>query len=172
MGCAVRCHSSTCTRRNSAAVSSVGKPLPGIEIDVRDAGSCETASLMIHSILGFEPLTCVVNCAGVGYASSSDSEEILDVNLFGAKRVLEAFVPILDERFGRVVNVGAAGGPAYLETCDDDVRALLTSPGVTWDEIESHARGALAAEVHDDSGYGLSKAALCGVRGDTTEPVV
>ncbi|KAH8059077.1 hypothetical protein JL722_5630 [Aureococcus anophagefferens] len=154
------CRDGDAGSRAAMRVEDEGAYCENIEIDVTDDDACETAAVMVQSLLGFEPLTCLVNCAAVGHATCSDGAKIVDVNLRGAKRVCDAFLPIMDERFGRVVNVGAGGGAGYVETCEDVARRLLTSPDVRWDDVEAYARGALAAEVHDDQGYGLSKACL------------
>ena len=154
------CRDGDAGSRAAMRVEDDGAYCENIEIDVTDDDACETAAVMVQSLLGFEPLTCLVNCAAVGYATCADGATIVDVNLRGAKRVCDAFLPIMDERFGRVVNVGAGGGAGYVETCEDVARQLLTSPDVRWDDVEAYARGALAAEVHDDHGYGLSKACL------------
>ena len=154
------CRDGDAGSRAAMRIEDDGAYCENIEIDVTDDDACETAAVMVHSLMGFEPLTCLVNCAAVGRATCADGATIVDVNLRGAKRVCDAFLPIMDERFGRVVNVGAGGGAGYVETCEDVARQLLTSPDVRWDDVEAYARGALAAEVHDDQGYGLSKACL------------
>ncbi|KAH8069732.1 hypothetical protein JL721_5621 [Aureococcus anophagefferens] len=153
------CRDGDAGSRAAMRVEDEGAYCENIEIDVTDDDACETAAVMVQSLLGFEPLTCLVNCAAVATPTRSTALKSRTPTC-AARSVCDAFLPIMDERFGRVVNVGAGGGAGYVETCEDVARRLLTSPDVRWDDVEAYARGALAAEVHDDQGYGLSKACL------------
>ena len=58
--------------------------------------------------LGGEKLFAICNNAGIGFGNSIP--DTLNTNLYGPKRVTEAFLPLLDPKVGRVVNVGSGGG--------------------------------------------------------------
>jgi len=115
----------------------------------------------------------LVNNAGVGLSHGVDSQEILNVNLKGPKRVFEAFLPLLDPKKGRVVNVSSGCASAYMKGSMSgkpmggnslaDKKDLL-SWDVTWEQImsvvarESKASG---GKIDSFAAYGLSKAGLC-----------
>ena len=42
------------------------------------------------------------------------NEEIISVNLYGSKLTTEAFLPMIDPKVGRIVNVGSGAGPSYV----------------------------------------------------------
>lgn len=52
-------------------------------------------------------LTAIVNNAGTGLAHGSSDEMILNVNVLGPKRVVDAFQSFLDPAGSRIVNVGS-----------------------------------------------------------------
>ena len=76
-----------------------------------------------------------MNNAGV-FSSPAGIAEVLEVNLFGIKRVLDRFYSILDTEDARVVNITSASGPNYLSSADPLVRRVLTDSQVTWDDIQ------------------------------------
>ena len=125
------------------------------EKDVR--GECEAAGTALYGI---------VNNAGV-FSSPAGIAEVLEVNLFGIKRVLDHFYSILDTEDARVVNVTSASGPNYLSSADPPVRRVLTDSQVTWEDIQHVVQLFLQnienAAVVDQaqkasSAYGFSKA--------------
>ena len=98
----------------------------------------------------------IVNNAGVGFDHSM--QRTLDVNTYGAKRVCEAFLPLL-QKDGRIVNTASASGPNYVSRSSGEERQLLTDPEVTWEALDSFMKEA-GAEPRGRQPYGLSKACL------------
>ena len=80
-----------------------------------------------------------MNNAGV-FSSSAGIAEVLEVNLFGIKRVFDQFCGILDTEDARVVNVTSASGPNYLSSADPSIRRGLTDSRATWEDILHVAR--------------------------------
>lgn len=101
--------------------------------------------------------------------------EMLQLHLYGARRVTEALAGMLEDR-GRLVYISSGGAPACAAKCREDRRALLSSPDLTWEQIDGLARDVLVAlkalpgDADDSSvlaatgvawglgGYGFSKA--------------
>ena len=64
------------------------------------------------------------------------NEEIIKVNLYGSKLATEAFLPMVDPKVGRIVNVGSGAGPMYVKGVKDkDSLDLLSSCShkTTWE---------------------------------------
>lgn len=141
-----------------------------LPIDVADDVSVSAAADRVASELGRSPapLYGVVNNAGIGLGSS-DMRAVLNVNTHGPRRVVDAFLPLLDKR-GRIVNVSSASGPMFLAGCRDDRKRALTAPTVTWADVEAVMNECLelaegggdfaAAGFGSGNAYGLSKACL------------
>jgi len=126
-------------------------------------------------------LDAIVNNAGIGIKTGK-SESVMNTNLYGVKRVCDAFLPFLETNGGRVVNVGSGAGPIYvksLTTDDDDTddQRFLCEGGsgassssssgdkaFTWEDIDNYAKthaDAACKNTNDFVGeYGLSKALL------------
>ena len=141
-----------------------------VQIDVADDESVALAADEIADRSSEErPLYGLVNNAGIGLGSA-DMERVLDVNTRGPKRVCDAFLPLIESDGGRVVNVASASGPNFVNRCSEERQQLLTSPEVTWTEIEDLMDEALQIDARggsfedaglgDGSPYGLSKACL------------
>ncbi len=138
-----------------------------VQLDVADEESVERAADEVASKLGPEGLYGIVNNAGIG-ARHNALREVLEVNTCGPRRVCRAFVPLIEHRDGRVVNVSSAAGPKFVAECDARPRELLTDPEATWDEIEGFIEECLEATdgdfdetgIGNGSAYGLSKACL------------
>jgi carbonyl reductase 1 len=140
-----------------------------LELDVSDDASVASAAREVASRFGTEPppLYGLVNNAGIG---SGDLSTVLNVNARGPRRVCEAFLPLLDPKAGRVVNVSSASGPNFVSRCSTERQRALTDPEVTWEQIEALMDESLAIEAKGgdfaaaglDGGeaYGLSKACL------------
>jgi len=135
--------------------------IKNVQIDVSSDESVALAAKTVESKLGSSKLYAVVNNAGAGH---SPPETIVDTNLYGPKRVCDAFLPLLSPETGRIVNVGSGSGPNYVSKVKDDraLRFLCCDPNenLTWDWIDSYAKSALGEEGDAGSGYGLSKALL------------
>ena len=91
---------------------------------------CEPRGNVLHGI---------VNNAGI-FSSSAGASEVLEVNLFGIKRVFDEFRTILDAHDARVVNVTSASGPNYLSSADPSIRKVLTDSQATWEDIKQIAQ--------------------------------
>lgn len=150
-----------------------------VEMDVTDDASVRAAAISLRTLLAGRKLHAIVSNAGVFEAGSMT--HVLNTNARGAKRVCDAFVPLLDERVGRVVFVSSSAGPAFVSTCSPERRRVLVDPAVSWAqldaiisevaEIEQRARGAppgadfRAVGLGDGASletlaYGLSKACV------------
>lgn len=138
-----------------------------VQLDVADDGSvADAAEFVAQRFDSKRPLYGIVNNAGVG---QGDMAWVLDVNTRGARRVCQAFVPLIGDG-GRVVSVSSASGPNFVAACDPERQEVLTSPDVTWAQIEALMEECLAIEAGDGdfesrglgegSAYGLSKACL------------
>ncbi len=113
---AARGHSVYATARTEedlAALQEIELVTP-VRLDVRDIGQVREAVKLV--IDQGEGLYGLVNNAGLGelglLASWTDEEvrDIFEVNVFGPFRVTNAFLPLLLESRGRVVNIGSQGG--------------------------------------------------------------
>jgi carbonyl reductase 1 len=81
--------------------------------------------------------------AGTGLAHGTDAQTQLQTNLYGPKRMVEAFLPLISSTEGRIVNVGSGAGPIFVgnEKCPLEVKKMLCSPDVTWEQIDTLCKG-------------------------------
>ncbi|MFB6374433.1 MAG: SDR family NAD(P)-dependent oxidoreductase [Bradymonadaceae bacterium] len=161
--------------RGEEARAAIAEDHPGadtrievVQLDVADDDSVEEAADAVSSSLDDEPLYGIVNNAGIG-DRTNPLETVLNVNVYGPRRVCEALVPLITHPDGRVVNVSSAAGPNFVADCSPERQDLLTSPDVTWELIEEFMEECLTADdevgfdhagIGDESAYGLSKALL------------
>ena len=96
-----------------------------VPIDVADDESVRSAARFVAGHRGATGLFGVVNNAGIGWPDSA-LHEVLEVNLHGMRRVCEAFIPMLVEDQGRVVNITSAAGPNYVSKCGTEQQRFLT----------------------------------------------
>jgi len=150
--------------KGQAAVLSIIDSLPEcrgavelVQIDAISDSSVASALETVKAKLGSAALYAVVNNAGTGLAHGGTAESIIDTNLYGPKRVCEAFIPLLSTTEGRIVNVGSGMGPRFVSKCDDDTKRVVTSFDVTWQEIERVVKKNLDQKA---DAYGLSKCCL------------
>jgi NAD(P)-dependent dehydrogenase (short-subunit alcohol dehydrogenase family) len=142
-----------------------------LTLDVANDTSVKDAAAEIVSRYPDDPhpLYAVVNNAGIA-SEAGDMRTVLNVNVHGVNRVCEAFIPLLNQHSGRVVNVASASGPMFLARCRPDVQNQLTRADITWGEIENTMSrcltlaaqsGSFEAEGYaDGSPYGFSKACV------------
>jgi len=148
-------------RRGPKAVKSLLAEVPGSEgrieflrIDVTMDRSVRAAADSLASRFGTSSaLWGIVNNAGIASGSAS---EILNVNVYGVKRVCDAFLPILDPT-GRIVNISSGVGPGYVRRSSAEDQSLLCNPAVTWEALERYVQ---SKGSHAENPYGLSKAIL------------
>lgn len=92
-----------------------------LKLDVTNTKDIEAASCYIKTRLGEEGLWGLVNNAGVWCFAEIEMtcdkivQKIMDVNLFGAIRVTRAFLPLIKQAHGRVINVSSVLGRVSVE---------------------------------------------------------
>lgn len=141
-----------------------------VSIDVSKDASVAAAARTVADRFGRDaPLYGVVNNAGVG-TSAGGMEEVLAVNTAGVHRVCEAFLPLIDPKGGRIVNVTSAAGPSFVARCSPERQRFLLDPATDWPALERFMEecAALAREGDEDAfakrglgdgnPYGISKA--------------
>jgi len=52
----------------------------------------------------------------------------------------DAFLPMLDQKEGRIVNVGSGEGPGYVEKASAEDQKFLITPDVDWEKIEDYVK--------------------------------
>jgi NAD(P)-dependent dehydrogenase (short-subunit alcohol dehydrogenase family) len=91
-----------------------GRVIP-VEIDVTDDASIRAAADRVRDELSCRGLDGLVNNAGIGLAAPVEymRPDVLrhqfDVNVFGQIAVTQAFLPLIREARGRIVNMGSVG---------------------------------------------------------------
>ena len=149
-----------------AAPADAAARLELLRIDTTSDESVGAAAAIVAASLGGATLYALVNNAGCGLAHGVAGEVVLDTNLHGAKRVVDAFAPLLQSDGARIVNVGSGAGPMYIATVPNKAKKMLCSADVTWAEIDRHARermekASFAADRGARGPYGLSKVRTC-----------
>eukprot|EP00467_Chlorarachnion_reptans_P005567 CAMPEP_0114499110 /NCGR_PEP_ID=MMETSP0109-20121206/7236_1 /TAXON_ID=29199 /ORGANISM="Chlorarachnion reptans, Strain CCCM449" /LENGTH=282 /DNA_ID=CAMNT_0001676643 /DNA_START=18 /DNA_END=866 /DNA_ORIENTATION=- len=171
-----KCHVYLCSRnedKGKAAVAEILKASPEakLELVVMDVGKDESVKAAAKKLEG-TTFYAVVNNAGTGFAHGATSDAILNVNLHGPKRVCDAFLPMLDQKEGRIVNVSSGAASSYVKgsmgstkmgKASAEEKKPLTSFDVTWEQILSCVEAekkASGGKIDGLSVYGLSKAGL------------
>ncbi len=94
--------------------------LTPVKIDVTDGASIRAAADQVTTALAGEPLSGLVNNAGIAvsgpveYLPIEEVRKQLEVNFIGHVAVTQAFLPLLRRSRGRVVNIGSVGGEIAL----------------------------------------------------------
>jgi NAD(P)-dependent dehydrogenase (short-subunit alcohol dehydrogenase family) len=141
-----------------------------VEIDVSSDESVTVAAQHLASRFDeVTPLHGIINNAGMGF-TEAPMRTVLEVNSYGPRRVVDAFLPLLDREAGRIVNVSSAAGPMFVAACAPERQRELTHADVTWQEVEAVMKECLAlaeedgdfeaAGLGEKNAYGLSKACL------------
>ncbi len=92
-----------------------GVNLTPVIMDVTDRATVAAAAEQVSSQLQGPGLYGLVNVAGVGmvrpveYLSAAELKEIFDINVFGQIAVTQAFLPLLRQAHGRIVNISSVG---------------------------------------------------------------
>ena len=142
-----------------------------LELDTASDESVAAAKTTLVKELGGEEqggLYAICNNAGIAGGELSD---IFNVNLRGPRRVDAAFLPLLDQEHGRIVQVSSGAASQCVQKCSDERRAFFGEAGQphSWASIEGVADEAEALGVAKFGeaglgaalgGYGLSKALL------------
>jgi NAD(P)-dependent dehydrogenase (short-subunit alcohol dehydrogenase family) len=156
----------------AGAPASWASRLEVLRIDVADDASVASAAAS-----SAQPLYAVVANAGIADGSAA---EIVDVNLRGVKRTVDAFAPLLaagDD--ARLVHISSGSAPMFVEKCAPERQRFFTAGCDSWAALDAAARefvAAAAAEAADggaalialgypasetfSGAYGFSKAAL------------
>jgi len=163
--------------RGKEAVNSILQAAPDAKVTlvVIDVASTASVQAAAASLADEKPFHAIVNNAGVGLAQVGvTADDILNVNVYGAKRVNEAFLPLLNPEGGRLVGTSSGVASSYagnsfqgkpMGLLPSAERAPLQSSDVTWAQLEQimarekelgYGEGQAAAYA----AYGLSKAVL------------
>merc|ERR1711865_99977 len=154
--------------RGQAAIESLALPAAAaarcsiVQLDVASADSVSAAAATVKEMLGDTRLYGLVNNAGAGGNQQTElnPQIIVDVNLYGTKRVTEAFLPFLEQQ-GRVVNLGSGAAGGYVNKLGEtDAARTMIKDDITFDEIVAHLEEHLGGDADGMGGYGPSKAAL------------
>jgi carbonyl reductase 1 len=147
-----------------------------VVLDVTSEDSVKAAADLLKDV----NLYAIVNNAGTGLGHNTTVDDIINVNLFGAKRVTDAFLPMLQKDGGRIANTSSGAASGYVSgkmfgstagVCTKDQRRPLIDPNVTWEQIEEIVEIERAAGYTKETGegkkqnaslcaYGLSKACM------------
>ncbi len=161
--------------RGRAAAEDLSKTRPAfkdriavVALDVADAGSVKSAAKHVADVCDAERLYGLVNNAGVGTAAGATLAAVLEVNVLGVQRTCEAFLPLLDPRAGRIVNVTSAAGPTYVAGCSPEMSRFFLDAEGDWPLLATFIGDCIAMEgnpaafaakgLGDGAAYGLSKA--------------
>ena len=134
-------------------------------LDVTDESSISAALQQIRFTLGAQPLTGLVNNAGIAVAGPLEFLPIaelrrqLEVNVIGQIAVTQAVLPLLRQSRGRIVNIGSISGRSALpltgpyaaskfalEALTDSLRVELMPAGIQVSIIEP---GVIATPIWD-----------------------
>ncbi|CAJ1354789.1 unnamed protein product [Effrenium voratum] len=107
--------------KGAAAVKAIMDGIPAgcagkcdvVQLDTSSDSSVAAAVEAVKSSLGSDQLYGIVNNAGTGLGHGVTADVVMNTNLFGPKRVIEGFMPLLNKE-GRIVNVGSGAGPMYV----------------------------------------------------------
>lgn len=158
--------------RGEAAVKQILDDFPDaagkievLQIDVTDEASCAAAAAALKA--KDVSLYALVNNAGLGLnqaeAADADVNKILNTNYYGPKRVTDAMVELIDPKEGRIVNTSSGGACMYLKKQDATLKATLSNPDITFDELDKTIKEQATRDDLVAKGYGMSKAALNGL---------
>lgn len=146
--------------------------LTPVLLDVTDAESIRQASAMIQERVGVFGLFGLVNNAGIAVAGPLEAVSITDwrrqfeVNVIGQVAVTQAFLPLLRQGRGRIVNMGSIAGLAStpfigpycaskhaLEAITDALRLEVRQWGIHVAIVEP---GAIATPIWEKSSRGTA----------------
>ncbi len=91
-----------------------------VTMDVTDAAAIAKAQAEVERALAGRPLSGLVNNAGIPVAGPlellplAELRRILEVNVVGVVAVTQAFLPLLKQAHGRIVNISSVSGRAAL----------------------------------------------------------
>jgi len=160
-GCYVYLGSRDLTR-GATALKSIVDEVPDksgqievVQIDVGDNESCASAAKTLQD-KGVK-LYALVNNAGI---MKADPAVVINTNFIGPKRVTDAFIGLIDQSEGRIVNVSSGAASMWLRNQDDVTKHLFTNPNIAFAALKAAVDQQVMAENFTMNGYGLSKAGL------------
>mmetsp|Transcript_18872 Transcript_18872/g.29566 ORF Transcript_18872/g.29566 Transcript_18872/m.29566 type:complete len:303 (-) Transcript_18872:58-966(-) len=130
-----------------------------LNIDVSSEESVQSAAQDLTAKLGSEKLYGLVNNAGTGIMHNTLPAEILDTNTRGPRRVVNHFLPLINQDCGRIVNLGSGAGPIFLENIRSKKEKQRYLEPMSETEIEGEITKILSAN-DDFTAYSGSKALL------------
>jgi NAD(P)-dependent dehydrogenase (short-subunit alcohol dehydrogenase family) len=136
-----------------------GENVELLNIDVSNEDSVRSAAEVLGSKLGSEKLYGLVNNAGTGIMHNTKAAEILDTNTRGPRRVINHFLPLIDEKCGRIVNVGSGGGPSFVSNIRNKKDKQRYLEPMSESQIEDEISKILSTN-DDYAAYSGSKALL------------
>ena len=154
--------------RNDADAERVtGARIEPLMIDVTDQASVDAAAAQVTEAAGNTGVAALVNNAGIAVAGPlefipiEEFERQLDVNVTGVLRATQAFMPLIRQARGRIVNISSIGGRVAIplvgpyaaskfavEGLSDSLRRELRPWGIHVSLIEP---GAVATPIWDKS---------------------
>jgi len=160
--------------RGRAAAAALGRKqttskdrLEVIALDVADDESVAEAGGRVSESLRGESLYGIVNNAGIG-DHERDLAAVFGTNTLGVRRVCETFLPLIDAKAGRIVNVTSAAGPTFVAACSPARQRFFLDEQITWLQLRAFIDECLAMAgdaaafaakgLGDGAAYGLSKA--------------
>jgi NAD(P)-dependent dehydrogenase (short-subunit alcohol dehydrogenase family) len=103
--------------RNDADAERVaGARIEALKIDVTDQASVDAAAAQVAEAAGNAGVAALVNNAGIAvagpleYIDIGDFQRQMDVNVTGLLRSTQAFLPMIRQARGRIVNISSIGG--------------------------------------------------------------
>lgn len=107
-----------------------------LEIDVTSSSSLSSAVEHIEST--YSTLDSLLHNSGIAYLDGNDKHpDIFNVNIRGVKAVIEAFLPLITPKTGKITVVSSQVGAWYQNGVDENVRKQFEDiDGVTWEKVE------------------------------------
>jgi NAD(P)-dependent dehydrogenase (short-subunit alcohol dehydrogenase family) len=137
-------------------------------LDVTDQDSIHKSQVMVSERVGKDGLFGLINNAGIAVVGPLEAVPIselrrqLEVNLIGQVAVIQAFLPLIRQAHGRIVNMGSIAGRAALplmgpyaaskfalEAVTDALRLEVQQWGIRVSIVEP---GAIATPIWEKSG--------------------
>ena len=140
-----------------------------LQLLVLDVNSDESVRAA-RETLGPIKLYGLVNNAGIATGSP---DELINTNYYGAKRVIDNFIDLIDG--GKIVSISSGSAPMFLEKCSPEKKRMMIDPAIEMSTIDQYIKdfkylysdggvdACKAAGWGDDGlsyGYGFSKACL------------
>ncbi len=141
-----------------AAHPEIAERVDVLELDVGSDASVRAAARRVEA--GGDALHAVVNNAG---AITGTIAEVCDVNVYGIRRMCDAFAPLVAAG-GRIINVTSAAGPNFVARCWPERQAFFTDPHARWEALSALMESCVderdlgQAGMGGGAAYGFSKA--------------